>query len=261
MAAPDDSTANGAGGILNGHGVGIALAAIFVGMGLVVTFVASDGAIFGLNFRSSAGDRVPASSPDTRNGDVLSSDVFDKGSGDPAANASSQPGTGSSSVVNKPPERSPNLSEDERQLMAMRDFPWDSIVGRYIVSNQKTIDKFEQQNVVKQKPMQSGSEPLSLSDRIAADVDRNTDRERNDDSRRAGSLDIEAQINRLIVQRDVSENDQPGGSGDQERPGNSGSNSTNNTSIQGSTENSGSDAGNNRDGGNSTRIEAIISLG
>jgi hypothetical protein len=260
MAAPDDNTANRAGGILNGHGVGIALAAIFVGMGLVVTFVASDGAIFGLNFRSTAGDRVPASSPDTRNGDVLSSDVFDKGSGDPAANALSQPSTGSSSVVNEPPERSPTLSEDEKQLMAMRDFPWDSIVGRYIASNQKIIDKVEQQNVVNQ-PTQSGSEPLSLSDKIAAVVDRNTDGQTNDDPRRAASLDIEAQINRLIVQQNASENDQPGGSGDQESPRNSGGDSTNNTSIQGSIENSGSDAGNNRDGGNSTRIEAIISLG
>jgi hypothetical protein len=31
MSAPDDDTSNHAGGIMNGHGVGIALVAIFVG--------------------------------------------------------------------------------------------------------------------------------------------------------------------------------------------------------------------------------------
>jgi hypothetical protein len=78
MAAPDDNTGNGAGGMLNGHGVGTSMAAIFVGMGLVVAFVASDGAIFGLNFSSATDNGAPVAENDVGNAGIVSEDVFDE---------------------------------------------------------------------------------------------------------------------------------------------------------------------------------------
>jgi hypothetical protein len=96
MSAPDDDTSSHAGGIMNGHGVGIALVAIFVGVALVVAFAASDGAIFGMNFSSVSDNNSPINDGDAGGPGVLSRDVFDEGSAEesaPRSNSSSAAGT------------------------------------------------------------------------------------------------------------------------------------------------------------------------
>jgi hypothetical protein len=76
MAAPDGNIVNSDVGTLGGHGVAVALLAIFVGMGFVVAFSASDGAIFGLNSSSAPGNNAPVTESEDGGADVLSRDVF-----------------------------------------------------------------------------------------------------------------------------------------------------------------------------------------
>lgn len=266
MAAPDDDTSNGAGGMLNGHGVGIAMIAIFVGMALVVAFAASDGAIFGLNFTSATDNNAPVIDSDTGDAGVLSRDAFDEGSSEEGAPQSDA----DSSVASAPPQRSATLSEDERRLLAMSDFSWDSIAVEYIASSQDITDKFDQQNFTRQKPAQPGTEMVLLSDRISVDVDRDRDRERDDDS-----IDIETPIDQPPVEDDEEQQDEPQYNtgqqdddeteeeSDNEGDSGSGSNSTgtNSTSTQDSSESSDEGDGGSDTSGDSLDVEASISLG
>lgn len=73
----DGNITNGDGGPLNGHGVAVAMVAIFAGMGLVVAFAASDGAIFGMNVSSSPDNNPPVVDSDASGANVISRDAFD----------------------------------------------------------------------------------------------------------------------------------------------------------------------------------------
>lgn len=220
MSAPDGSNA---GGMLNGHGVGVAMIAIFVGVGLVVAFVASDGAVFGLNF-GSASDNAPAR--DAGSAGVLSRNAFDEESG-----------TGSAT-----PERGATLSEEESGLLAMSNSSWDSIAVRHIASSQDKL-------------AQPGTELASLSDRIATDVDRDEDDPE--------VIDTPADEEEPQDDTGQDNSGSGSGSGGQSGSGNgggsgSGSNSTgtNSTGSGGSSGSSGSDGGSN-----STGMEASVSIG
>lgn len=187
MAAPEDN-AEHTGGKLGGYGVGIAMIAIFVGMALVVAFAASDGAIFGQNFQPAPSDDVPVSDSGAEDAVALSSDAFDEGSD-----------VGSSSPTAPPSEGDAMLSEEERRLLAMKDFQWDSVAGGHIASNQDAFQRFGQQSNVQQRPVEPGTEPLSLSDQVVVDVDRRDrgDRDRDDSDRDtlpAGIIEIDVPI-------------------------------------------------------------------
>ncbi|MGI0049635.1 MAG: hypothetical protein ACREAW_08840, partial [Nitrososphaera sp.] len=110
MSAPHDSAANGDGGMLRGHGIAVALVAIFVAMALVVAFAASDGAIFGLNSSSPAGDNAPAIDSDAGGAEVLPREAFDEDSG-------SAPQSGADTHAASAPEQSATLSPEERRLL------------------------------------------------------------------------------------------------------------------------------------------------
>lgn len=167
MAAPEDKTQHT--GKMNGHGVGLAIIAIFAGMALVVAFAASDGAIFGQYFHSAPSDNVPISDSNAEDTVALARDAFNEGSD-----------ANSISATAPPPEDSVTLTREERRLLAMKDFPWDSVASEYIASNQNAFQRFEQQSAAQQKPVEPGTEPLSLSDEVV-DVDR--DRNRGDRAR------------------------------------------------------------------------------
>ena len=260
MAAPDDN--NPAGGILNGHGVGIAMAAIFVGTGLVVAFVASDGTIFGLNFRSTAGSgtSVNDNNVDSGNANSLSRDLFDEGSsGDINAKASPSPTSGESAAITPSEQNSTTLSEEQRQLLAISNFHWDSIAGKYITSNKYTVDKI-QQDFTKQKPADPETEPLALSDKVVVNVDRN--RDSDNDMSHASATDVQNQIDEPVIEDDeerstddvgqsTGDNNDSGSENDQSDESDSGDSSGDiSTSI-----------GTNSTDTNSTSIESSLSSG
>lgn len=210
MASPDYNTA---GGMLNGHGVGIAMAAIFAGIALVVAFAASDGAIFGQNF-SSASDNSPVIDSETDDAAVLSRDAFDEGS-----DASAPPESGADSAT---------LSEEERRLRVIKDFP------------------------------------LSLSDRIFVNVDH----DRDDEEQPADDAPEDEQDNTEQQGDDQTDDssgegssgeDSDSGSGNGSGSDNSGSGS-NSTGSQGNSTNT-QGPSENPDGGNSTSVETSVSLG
>lgn len=258
MAAPEDNTDNGGEGMLKGHGVGVAIVVIFAGMALVVAAAASDGAIFGLDL-GSVDNNAPVIS-DAGSAGAVSRDVFDEGSG----------------VASTQPESNSTLSEEEKQLLAISDFPWNSIAGKYI-SSQDILDRFSQP-----KPVQPEPEPLFLNDEILVDIDRD---------RAEAPADVS-----IVDQRDENEQLPDGGQGEQqENPDssgggpsgedNSGSGSDGNTdqsgeSGEGNPDNSGSGSNSTNtnstgtqnpdnsggtdgtgDQGNSTTAEATVSSG
>jgi hypothetical protein len=76
-------------------------------------------------------------------------------------------------LASLPAESGPALSEDQRQLLAMSNFSWDSIAVKHISASQDIMDIFDQQNFTRQKPAEPGAEPFLLSDRVSVDIDRN----------------------------------------------------------------------------------------
>jgi hypothetical protein len=267
MSAPYDSADNGDGGMLRGHGIAVALLAIFLGMAMVVAFAASDGAIFGLNSNSPAGDNTPVIDSDAGGAEVLPKDEFDEDSGRESA-----PQSGADTNAVSAPEQSTTLSPEERRLLAMRNFSWDSIAVQYIASSQDITDKFDQQNFTRQKPAQPGAEPLFLSDRISADVDRDRedrvididtpiDTPAADEEEQPEEEEEQDEEPRDEEDQQEEEDNSDGGSGsddDQSGDSGSGSNSTNTNST--STEDSGSD-GESDTSGDDSGIGASISIG
>jgi hypothetical protein len=124
-----------------------------------------------MNFSSAPDNNAPVIDSNTGGAGILSRDVFDEVSGEEGVPTQPDAGSNVSSV----------LTEEERQLLAMRNFSWDSIAGRYIVSSQDVFDKCDQQNFTRPKPVQPGAESLVLSEEILVDIDRNRDRDRNDE--------------------------------------------------------------------------------
>jgi hypothetical protein len=208
MAVPEDNI-NQARGMLNGHAVAIAMAAIFVGTGLVVAFVASDGTIFGFNFRPTAGSGTPASdnNVDSGNMNAVSRDLFDEGSSaGTTAKAAQSPASATSSGA--PPEHSSTLTDEQNQLLGISNFHWDSIAGKYVASNEYTVDKIQQ--TIKQKPVQTGTEPLALSDKIAVNLDLNGDTENHHGISRTSIPDIQQTDTPVIVDDNESTADNSG---------------------------------------------------
>jgi hypothetical protein len=265
MSAPDGSAANGNPGILNGHGVAIAMIAIFAGMGLVVAFAASDGAIFGINSSLGPNNNGPVVDNDTGGADVISRDAFDEETDEesapstpssPSVSSSPPPPTSppsprpdaESNVASVPRERGPTLSEDQRQLLAMSNFSWDSIAMKHISASQDIMNMFDQQNFTRQRPVEPGAEPFFLSDRVSGDVERN---------RVVVSeiTDIETSIDTTAVDADEEEqeeeedNSDSGPDNDEDQP---------EESDEGEEEDEGEDSGsNNSTDTNTTRDEAL----
>lgn len=155
MASPGGAS----GGVLRGHAVAFALVAIFAGVALAVGYAASDGAIFGLNSSSAGG--LPGNDSGAGGATVISSDSFD------AADAQAAPSEGDA-----PPESGMTLTEEQRRLLAMRDFPWNSLAGGHVASTQDLMDR--------SRPVDPGTEPLALSDEVVVNVERDRDRTEED---------------------------------------------------------------------------------
>jgi hypothetical protein len=268
MSAPHDSAANGDGGMLKGHGIAVALVAIFVGMAMVVAFAASDGAIFGLNSSSPAGSTAPVIDSGADGAEVLSRDTFEDSGTESASQSGADKSAGSA-----PPEQDATLSPEERRLLTMRNFSWDLIAVQYFANSQDIMEKFEQQNFTRQKPAQPEAEPLDLSDRVSVDVDRDIDREdrvididtpidtpaTNEEEQPEEEEEQQDEEPEQEEPQEVEEDNSDSGSGsddDQSGDFGSGSNSTdtNSTSIEDSG--SGSDSS-----GDDSGIEASISIG
>jgi hypothetical protein len=260
--------------MFNGHGIAIAMVAIFVGMGLVVATLASDGAIFGLDLNSGSDKGEPIFDSDTGAG-ALSGDAFNEGS-DAASN-----------LTSKPTQRSAALSEEERGLLAIGNFPWDSIAMQYVNSSQDIMDMFDQQNFT--RPPQPAREPLFLSDDIFVSVDRDGDRYNEPiETQTETANDDEGQEEETQDEEDQQDDsdqgesgtdssgtgdagDQSGGSGSEEDSGSgnegdsgssdSGSNSTNTNSTSSDSGSSDSSDGGNSTSSDSSSVEASVSIG
>lgn len=166
MAVPGD----GSSGILRGHGIAFALAAIFVGMVLVVGYAASNGAIFGMGGEPEAVGGTPAERIEPS---VTSSDSFEGSANTPAQDIPETPATESSTA----------LTEDQRELLAMSDFAWDSVARDY-VSDEDLMDRFK--GPVSAEP---DTEPLSVLDTIVVEISR--DRSVEDSLEEVQSIDID----------------------------------------------------------------------
>jgi hypothetical protein len=127
-------------------------------MALVVAYAASDGTIFGLNSNSVQGSYTTVNNSNT-GGAVISSDTFDEVS--QFVDSNSPPET------NVTLSEEATLSEEERRLLAMSDFPWDSVAEHYIISNQDAMDPSR-----RPMPAQAREESLALSDDIDIDLQR-----------------------------------------------------------------------------------------
>gem|GEM_PF-4539014 len=160
MAMPDDNNGNRSSGVLNGQGVGIAIIAIFVGVALAVAYFASHGALFAQSSAPSPADTghqhgVTVPAPETSSvATVISRDVFDKEPSNTIANSTLQPQEGNTSA----------MSDAKQELMAIKDFPWSSVSGKYVNDSQERFNNLKQHSEQKQPP--PPSEPLVFSDRI-----------------------------------------------------------------------------------------------
>ena len=146
------------GGAFRGQGVAVALIAITAGMALVVTYAASDGAIFGLNVN-------PVSSPN--NGHAASNDeatAISREVFDDEENAASQSEESSSSIPT--PKSISTRTEEESELLAISNYPWDSIAASYVASSKASIA-----NISTLATAQAETEPLNISDNVSEDVD------------------------------------------------------------------------------------------
>jgi uncharacterized membrane protein YgcG len=248
------SEGGASGGALRGQGVAVALVAIVAGMALVVAYAASDGAIFGLNANpssSSPDNGQPASSGAT----VISRDAFDE------ENAPSQPEENDSGIP--PPKPGATLSEEESKLLAMSDYPWDSIAGGYVASNHDSIG-----NLSEPSPVQTGTEQMTWTDKVIANVARDNmpRNEAQDDLGLADNIPADITENEEQQDDEVGEEERPPQDTDeQEEPRGGGSGSGNQTGGESSDDSGdgsgseGSDGDDSSDGGgasvgNSTNV-------
>lgn len=160
MAARDDNKDHRSSGMLNGQGVGIALAAIFIGVALLVAYAASDGALFAqpsspaeTDQKHDAATPAPATSSEAT---VISRDAFDKESTSVAAKPPSQPQQETTNAA---------ASDTEQELLAIKNFPWSSVSGEYAKDSQERFDSLTQHSGQNQPPS-----PVS-PDRTLANVD------------------------------------------------------------------------------------------
>jgi hypothetical protein len=164
MSAPNGTNSGDGVGPLNGHGVPIAMLAIFVGVGLTVAFVASGGAIFGLNLRPAAGNN--GSSPNggfvNTSGNVSLSDVYNEGVNGSGSNDTAPPASPPGLNTTGTQERNNTLSEDQQELIGIANFRWDSIAEKYVASDLPTIDTVKQ-NYTKETSPEPGAESTPLS--------------------------------------------------------------------------------------------------
>lgn len=161
MSAPDF---NGSGGVLRGHGVAFALIAIFAGMAIVVAYAASDGAVFGVNSNLTPSSDIPVSNNGTAGATVISRDIFENNETvpvEPKASITLEP---ESQII---PTEQNELSQEERRLLAISKFPWESIADRYIASDQDAMNEHRQPVLAQPAP-----EPFLLSDKVIINVDR-----------------------------------------------------------------------------------------
>jgi hypothetical protein len=159
MSAREDGNDHRHTGVLNGQGVGIALAAIFVGVALLVAYAASDGALFAQpSSPAETGQKQDATTPapvTSSEATVFSRDAFDKEQTNIAAKPPSQPQQETANAA----------SNTEQELLAIKNFPWSSVSGEYVKDSQERFDNLKQLSGQNQS-----SAPVS-SDRILANVD------------------------------------------------------------------------------------------
>jgi len=259
MSASNGDAFDGSGGILRGHGVAIAMVAIFAGMGLMFAYAASDGAIFGMNSSSIPYNNPPVANSNEGGPNVVSGDFDEQENADTSAPPESN--------VASTPESSNTLSDEERQLLAMSNYSWDSIAVKYISSSEDNTELFGQQNFTRQKPVDPGAEPLFMSDKIFVHVDHQSTSE-------GEVMNIETPVDTTTAdgdeeaeepQHDADEETNNSGSDDERQAepitgGDSGSGdndtSTNSTSTEGS-----SDSSNGNSTSDDSGIEASISIG
>jgi hypothetical protein len=233
MAVPAD----GSSGILRGHGVAFALAAIFGGMALVVGYAASNGAIFGMGGEPEAAGGAPAERIEPS---VTSSDSFEGSVNAPAQDMTETPTQESSTA----------LTEDQRELLAMSDFAWDSVAREYF-SDEDLMNRFKEP--VSAEP---GTEPLSVLDTIVVEISQ--DRSIEDTLEEVESVDIDdmdipiesAEEDEQPEQDEEDQNDGEDNGANEEDP-NEGSGSNSGPGNGNDQSGTGGDSGN----GNSTDIE------
>jgi hypothetical protein len=162
MAAHADNNTRRSGGVLSGQGVGIALAAIFVGVALAVAYIASDGALFAQPSSQLPGDagqkqgtanHTPSTSSEAR---VISRDAFDK----EPINAVKPP------LQPQQERTSTAASNTKQELLAIKNFQWSSVAGQYVKDSQARFTSLKQL----QPPLQE-KEPLVLPDSIPMNVE------------------------------------------------------------------------------------------
>jgi hypothetical protein len=134
-------------------------------------------------------------------------------------------------------------------LLGIGNFHWDSIAGKYVASNEYTV---KIQQTVKQKPAQTGTESLALSDKIAVNLDLNGDTENHNGISQTSIPDIQ-QTDTPVIEDDnestadnagqspvnsnktTSENDRPAEPDIVDDSGNSASNTTSTNTETNST--------------------------
>ena len=164
MAAHDDNNARRSGGVLSGQGVGIALAAIFVGVALAVAYVASDGALFAqpssqlpadTGQKQGTANHTQSTSSEAK---VISRDALDKEPVNAVAKPPLQP---------QQQERTNTAASDTKQeLLAIKNFPWSSVAGQYVKDSQARFASLQQL-----QPPLPEKEPLALPDSIPVNVE------------------------------------------------------------------------------------------
>lgn len=164
MAAHDDNNARRSNGVLSGQGVGIALAAIFVGVALAVAYIASDGALFAqpssqlpadTGQKQGTANHTQSTSSEAR---VISRNALDKEPVNAVAKPSLQP---------QQQERTNTAASDTKQeLLAIKNFPWSSVAGQYVKDSQARFASLKQL-----QPPLPEKEPLALPDSIPVNVE------------------------------------------------------------------------------------------
>ena len=127
--------------MLSGQGVGIALAAIFVGVALAVAYVASDGTLFAqpssqlpadTGQKQGTGNQTSSTSSEAS---VISRDAMDK----EPVNAVAKPPL-------QPQQHRTNTAalDTKQELLAIKNFPWSSVAGQYVKDSQARFASLKQ---------------------------------------------------------------------------------------------------------------------
>jgi len=203
MVGADESNHHHSGGTLYRQRVGIALGAILVGVGLLVIYGASDGALFPqpsppAEIEQKQGVVTPNPSMSSE-AVVISSDVFEKQPSGAAANLPSQSQSKSQSKSQsqlQPQQESPNAaaSNTEQELLAIKNFPWSSISEGYAGDSEEHIDTL----------MQHFPQNQSMSDGILTSAAHMQEIQSNDNDQSASD-----QINNIPPQEETSDEPLP----------------------------------------------------